>query len=357
MKKVLAAFYCGISLSLFNCSPSLDSANKINNSVFNDSLIVNIENWKRATIHLECATNSISYQEQSKRYREMNQKFRNGEISFEEYADSISNTKSRDLRYQGTAIFINYKSKKYLATARHVLHDTLEARRYIESQQEWNSRSNRKLSKYDLAGAQNKIFNIIFRVRSLNEYVTNKDNNFDHPEFLMNVGAGSSSLSQYTFSDPYIDLAVISLEREMRFLEDLENSGYKAIKLDSTWCDSINEGDPIFCIGFPQTTSLIDKLNLSSAALNWSSPYMSLPTVSFGNVAMDNDRLKFFWGDMSIYPGNSGGPVIKNNKLVGIISRQATYDSIRVPFAFVVKIEHLFPLLEEQIKKDNAFFH
>jgi len=138
-------------------------------------------------------------------------------------------------------------------------------------------------------------------------------------------------------------------------LDDLENSGYKSIRIDSTWIYSLNEGDPIFSIGYSITTSILGKLNLSSAIHNWSSQYVSLPTISFGNIAMNNSLLHFFWGDLSIYPGNSGGPVIKNNKLIGIISGQAQYDGQRVPFAYVIKIKHLFPLLEEQIKKDKLF--
>jgi len=60
MKIVLAVFYIVTSLSLFNCNPSFISTNSINNSALDDSLIVNVENWKRATIHLEGATTSIS---------------------------------------------------------------------------------------------------------------------------------------------------------------------------------------------------------------------------------------------------------------------------------------------------------
>jgi CBS domain-containing protein len=33
--------------------------------------------------------------------------------------------------------------------------------------------------------------------------------------------------------------------------------------------------------------------------------------------------LPFFWADMSIYPGNSGGPVVEDGKLVGVVSAQA----------------------------------
>ena len=34
---------------------------------------------------------------------------------------------------------------------------------------------------------------------------------------------------------------------------------------------------------------------------------------------MLHNTLPFFWADMSIYPGNSGGPVVANDRLVGIV--------------------------------------
>ncbi len=38
---------------------------------------------------------------------------------------------------------------------------------------------------------------------------------------------------------------------------------------------------------------------------------------------MVHGSLPYFWADMSTYPGNSGGPVIANDRLIGIVSHQA----------------------------------
>lgn len=53
---------------LFNfCSPSLQ--NNSNNNLFNlENKQKNITKWKNATIHLECATDSISFEEQQKTF-------------------------------------------------------------------------------------------------------------------------------------------------------------------------------------------------------------------------------------------------------------------------------------------------
>lgn len=67
-----------------------------------------------------------------------------------------------------------------------------------------------------------------------------------------------------------------------------------------------------------------------------------------------------FWADISIYPGNSGGPVIANNRLVGIVSAQAMLpiDDVphvrtRIPFGRIIKASYVRDLLKEQIQKDR----
>jgi len=155
----------------------------------------------------------------------------------------------------------------------------------------------------------------------------------------------------YTFSEPKFDIAVISLDRRMTtgFLRDLESNGYQPIVIDSIWNKSIKEGDDLVCIGYP-ITSRIYRLK---GNLDWSASTVSLPTFSFGKIAMTDSRLPFFWGDVSTYPGDSGGPVIRQDTLVGIMSGQATFESQRIPFAYIIKINYLKDLLEKQIELYN----
>jgi S1-C subfamily serine protease len=74
---------------------------------------------------------------------------------------------------------------------------------------------------------------------------------------------------------------------------------------------------------------------------------------------MLHDALPFFWADMSIYPGNSGGPVVADGRLVGIVSAQAMLpiDDLpdvhtSIPFARIIKARFVQALLEEQEKRD-----
>jgi len=70
---------------------------------------------------------------------------------------------------------------------------------------------------------------------------------------------------------------------------------------------------------------------------------------------MCHPALPFFWADISIYPGNSGGPVIEDDKVVGIVSAQAIWEDARIPFARVIRMEHVRPLLDEQRRKDSEW--
>lgn len=70
--------------------------------------------------------------------------------------------------------------------------------------------------------------------------------------------------------------------------------------------------------------------------------------------------LPFFWGDISIYGGNSGGPVVTNDGLIGIVSEQATIPvekvpgvKVRIPFAKITKAKYVRELLDIQIQKDR----
>ncbi|OGU50797.1 MAG: hypothetical protein A2006_10330 [Ignavibacteria bacterium GWC2_35_8] len=55
---------------------------------------------------------------------------------------------------------------------------------------------------------------------------------------------------------------------------------------------------------------------------------------------------------MSVYPGNSGSPVIQDDKLVGIVSAQPLLENQRVLFAIVIKAEFIRSLLDNLYKRD-----
>ena len=82
--------------------------------------MTDIEKWKKAVIHLECARDSIPMEERIAYWRELQEKRKIGQISEEEFIEEISKN-TRDERYHGTAIFLEQNSHKYLITACHVV--------------------------------------------------------------------------------------------------------------------------------------------------------------------------------------------------------------------------------------------
>lgn len=320
------------------------------------------EQWKRAVVHLECATDSEHFYDRIKRMNELREKLDQGEISHEEFGEEIAE-RSRDLRFHGTALFISHNGRRYLLTARHVLFDEHSAKREIKEEiqraESWPQHSRQHILSYANERALNNIFNIVFRVPSLDEVMLGGGSG--HREFLMNLGAGTSSTVPYTFSSPDLDLALVSLDqRDERFAEELIGLGYSPISSDLIEDGPSSEGADVFTVGFPSATALLGQVSQHPASAHWSSSHLSLPVFSWGKVSMLHPQLPFYWCDMSIYPGNSGGPVIENGKLVGVVSAQATLPiddapqvRTRIPFGKIIKTCFVNQLLETQVAKDR----
>lgn len=323
-----------------------------------------MDKWKKAIVHLECATDSEHIYDRIKRIDGLRDKLKKGEILHEEFAEQIS-LRSRDIRYHGTAVFMINNKRRYLITSRHVLWDEDSAKRELQEElnriQAWPAwpESNRAiLINSAVQRGWNRIFSIIFRVPNLDEIL---QGNFEADQaFLMNLGAGASSTVPYTFSIPDIDLAVVSLDnRNSGFADKLVSKGYEPISLNNIGEKPSKEGTEVFAVGYPSSIAVLGQLSQHPAAANWSSSYFSLPMFSFGRVSMLHNALPFYWADMSIYPGNSGGPVIEADKIVGIVSGQAWIPveeskelRTRIPFGKIIKARFIAELLSIQEQKD-----
>ena len=324
-----------------------------------------LEKWRKAVIHLECATNSEHIYDKIEKDNELYDKFKSGEISSDEFMkEKISIWETfRDIREWGTALFLSHNSKRYLITAGHVVFDKKSAERELEESFKWAEEYD-EIDEYD----ENRIFDIIFRVPSLDETLS-EETEIIH-ECLMNLKATDS----YSFSSSECDLAIISLDNMYsRFADELER-WHKPITLEDIGDEPTKEGTDVFTVGYPGSISKIATLVMNSAIKNWSSDQVSLPSFAFGKVSMLHKKLRFFWTDMSVYKGNSGSPVIENetNKLVGIVSGQPVEEAtgitiinekeskdtktkinMGIPFGQIIKAEYVKELINIQIKKDK----
>jgi len=319
-----------------------------------------LDKWKQAVIHLECATDSEHFYDRIKRMGEQRALLDQGHITHEQFANEISG-RSRDIRFHGTALFLSHGGRRYLLTARHVVWDERSAKRELEEEAQralsWPEHMRQHLLQSAVERAQNNIFNIIFRVPLVDEVMAKQENR----GLLMNLGAGASFTVPYTFSDPDLDLALISLDqRDSRFADELESRGFVPISSDVIADGPDAEGQEVFTVGFPSSTALIGQVSQHPASAHWSSSHYSLPVSSFGRVSMLHGALPFFWADISIYPGNSGGPIVANGRLVGVVSAQATLpiDEVpdvrtRIPFGRIIKSSFVRAMLEAQEQKDQ----
>jgi hypothetical protein len=328
-----------------------------------------LQHWKKAVIQLEGATDSKSIDDQ----KSLMHKLQDGKMSGNEYIEEISKG-SRDIRFRGTAIYLENEGRSYLITARHVLFDEISAiRKFAEEQKQihtWPINMRSDMLKRAYEDAQDEIFHIIFRVPTVDEMLQKKS--FKLNEDLMNLGAGPKDTHHYTFTSPDIDLAIISLNEEYsNFAKELKSMGYEPIHLNDISNEPSSEGIDVFIVGFPSFSTF--DLDLNPAIKNWSSGGTCIPNYAFGKVSMLHQNLSFFWSDISVYPGFSGSPVIENDKLVGVVSGQYripieriiktvggertepdTSLLMRIPFGQIIKAKFLKPLLEEQIKKDKS---
>jgi hypothetical protein len=90
-----------------------------------------MEKWKKSVIHLECATDKEHILDRVNRMKTASRELGEGIKGNEESAEEIRIV-GREIRYHGTAIFLAHKGKRYLLTARHVVWDEREAKRWYQ---------------------------------------------------------------------------------------------------------------------------------------------------------------------------------------------------------------------------------
>lgn len=318
--------------------------------------------WKRVVIHIEGATESLSLQERQHLLEKTFEALERGEPGPE--------IPSRKARFRGTAVYATYGGRRYLLTARHVLRSDQAAERIRTDDL---AKVPRELQN---PFVEDWIFDIIFRIPSLDEFLDGRVTGL--PANLFGLRAGVTQNKTYTYSTPELDLAVISLDAQRNswpheaFVRELESMGQEPIELESALGDDPSaEGASLMCVGFPEAVATVERRPLTPSEQIWASAGISLPVSSFGHVAMLSPRLPFFWADISAYPGNSGGPVIENGRLVGIVSKQALVSHalmvqatgqtkplpgvktlVRVPFVRAIKAKLILPLIAIQAKKD-----
>ena len=332
-----------------------------------------LNRWKRAVVHIEGAADWATLKESIEGWRERSRQLEAGEITLEQWRAEAEKTGRRELRSRGTAIFLIHEQRHYLVTARHVVRDERLARGaadILAPKVPMNAMMQQSLNETMQKISDRYIFGNIFLVSSYDEYMNGQMSETpDSRDNLMNLGAGVSDFAPYTYSSPDIDLAVISLDnRNSATTKRLLERGYVPVSLDLIGDEPSSEGTEVFTVGFPAAVSKIIQLPLSPTVHLWRSDILSLPHSTYGRVSLLHPALPFFWADLTIYPGNSGGPVIEGDRLVGIVSQQAVIPvelrgaaiegmstRVPVPLGLMMKAVEIKKLLRQQEEKDRAW--
>ena len=239
----------------------------------------------------------------------------------------------------GTAIFIERGGKEYLVTARHVLID-----------------ENLSVREYQVEKKREKESSGVFKSKDLIDYLKLNERLTLIPIYGSKNGdlniqsVYSGDLKFKTFLD--IDVIVVSLESEEghRFSSILKSFDLAPLNINNIDSTGIGDvGSELIIAGFPVASRIDDRL-----------PFM-LPLFTFGRIAQFNLGLDHFIGDVTLMPGNSGGPAITDGKVIGIVTSQmqlplvfdpsvtdapSGYNS-RSELAYIVKSNKIFTLLKQ----------
>jgi S1-C subfamily serine protease len=193
-------------------------------------------------------------------------------------------------------------------------------------------------------------------LETVNDLITIKSNingKKSNDVSLMNLANNDVHIRPFVFSDDQNDLGIISFQK----------SNYKAIVayMKQMGCVpvpvqaidnlvAVNPGEDVLTVGFP---ALPGKEANSQV-------------VTTGKIIAANKAGADITLDLKVYPGNSGGPIIKGNKLIGILSYQSgiknNVDAGMHPYekasaTTAIKASYLLPLLKklQENEKNPAF--
>ncbi|MCM3216119.1 serine protease [Niallia taxi] len=227
----------------------------------------------------------------------------------------------------GTSLFIKDKNNMYLVTARHVIMKS-------------DSTLYENITDIKRPGGLNSDNEIMYKLDLANR------------EFR-------SHFTPVLVSNIKDDIGVISLNSPATqgFGEYLLQNNYDPVDIAVFDSSEVKEGDDILSVGFPPASDINLLLGTESKEL------ITLPVYLFGKVAMNYEDFTFLLGDISNYRGNSGSPVIKENKVIGLVKsqtcsevplpgRENEYITIREPLALITKTVEILKVIKALQKNE-----
>ncbi|MEK4315094.1 serine protease [Bacillus sp. FSL P4-0334] len=236
---------------------------------------------------------------------------------------------SEDKQDFGTALYVKKGNKQYLITVKHLI----------------VNRNSGKLHE---------------SIIKANKYAENlKTVGVDQ---IYRLGSGESGEAPVVYENNHfeMDLAIISLNfnETIEFKRNLESSDYTPLDFKHISDKKLTAGDDLCLIGYPDFSDL--------GVVNPMLTNQHLPIYSFGKVSLFHNDLNYFMGNMFSYGGFSGGPIIYNNKVVGINTAQIVnyincekeeQPVIKYPMNYIIKGDIIFSLMKEIESNESQHLH
>jgi hypothetical protein len=235
----------------------------------------------------------------------------------------------------GTAIFFENGSDTFLLSARHVFEDTGSfTQNSISSDivlmRNIDSYKNKSRGIYIIdtpttkSNPEAKITVLDSNIKINSIYLNRGDDDEGTSLNSVNTPNKEPGRLKYYFSSISDDLALINLTNANyegeAFITTLRHMGYNPINIrDIDTFFKVKYLDSIVSFGFPKE-SLTKTKDFSGFHERFESSTESAPMVSSGNISRINPGKNYFEANMFTYHGFSGGPIVKNNKLIGMVN-------------------------------------
>lgn len=214
---------------------------------------------------------------------------------------------SKYSRLSGTAIFFQLRERYYLITARHVVADHKSANELDVSHKIFLANHSYRNQFHDkVALAANDI-----------------DISLRDATFLLNLSAGPYLSRPYVLSSVDQDVAVIDISARLHspFAETLLRRGYVPIVSDDIdGSDHLVPTQEISAIGFcdrsrREALHRVNRIDTTEVQTG------QIPHVTSGRIVVITEPRHCFEADIHLGPGMYGGPVVANDRMVGMFSR------------------------------------
>ncbi len=270
-----------------------------------------IDKWKKAVVKIESVQQRYS-PEQIDGILKKKLDSIGHTISQHETADIRGEISGIKDTLRGTGLMISDGTKWYLVTAKHIIKAT------------------------ELSNGAETITDQLFIRSDANDKKSN-----EIP--LLSLTTGLTKYKPFVLSSDKEDLIIISFQKSDYKANVAYMKQIGVVPIPVQDISQTEDNGDVFTIGFPA-------LSGSTKA-----------EVSKGKITANSIA------NMAVYPGNTGGPVIKNNKLVGVLSYQsgivtnidaATHPFAKANSAMVIKASYILPLLKKlQANEANQTFN